>query len=312
MSLLCVGSVAYDVIELPGREPVEVLGGSATWFAAAATLFTRPSLVGVVGDDFMEDDVAFLQGRGVDTTGLARKPGATFRWHGRYHEDMKGRDSLKTDLGVFAEFSPVIPKALRRPDIVFLGNIEPSLQGLVMAQTREARFVGLDTIEIWLGEGHLDRLLRLLPRTDLFYLNDDELLMITGEHTILAAADRLMELGARAFVVKRGEHGAMLFTERDIRLFPAFPVASVVDPTGAGDCFAGGSLGYLDLIGDFGPDAIRDALAVGTVVASFCVEGFGPRSFENVTPRAVNERILKYGEMVGFDAPAILGALKEE
>jgi len=312
MSLLCVGSVAYDVIELPGREPVEVLGGSATWFAAAASLFTWPSLVGVVGDDFMEDDVAFLQRRGVDTTGLVRKSGTTFRWHGRYHDDMKGRDSLKTELGVFAEFSPVIPKELRRPDILFLGNIEPSLQGLVMAQARDAGFVGLDTIEIWLEEGHLNCLLRLLPRTDLFYLNDDELLMITGERTILGAADKLLDLGAKAFVVKRGEHGAMLFTERHIRLFPAYPVASVVDPTGAGDCFAGGSLGYLDLIGDVGPGSLGDALAVGTVVASFCVEGFGPRSFDKVTPRAVNERIARYGEMVGFDAPSVLKALKEE
>lgn len=310
MSLLCVGSVAYDVIELPGRDPVEVLGGSATWFAAAASLLTRPSLVGVVGDDFLEDDFAFLQNRGVDTAGLVRKPGNTFRWHGRYHADMKGRDSLKTDLGVFAQFSPVIPKELRRPDILFLGNIEPSLQGLVMAQAREARFVGLDTIEIWLGNGHRDRLMKLLPRTDLFYLNDDELLMLSGENTILSAADKLLDTGVGALVVKRGEHGAMLFTEKAIRLFPAYPLASVLDPTGAGDCFAGGSLGYLDLTGNYGTESLAEALAVGTVVASFCVEGFGPRSMERVTPSVLLERITKYGEMVGFDAGAVVQALE--
>ncbi|NOZ01494.1 MAG: sugar kinase [Deltaproteobacteria bacterium] len=310
MSLLCVGSVAYDVIELPGKEPVEVLGGSATWFAAAASLFTRPSLVGVVGEDFLEDDMAFLEGRGVDTSGLVRKAGRTFRWHGRYHDDMKGRDSLKTELGVFAEFSPVIPKALRNPDVLFLGNIEPSLQGLVMAQASGARLVGLDTIEIWLGDGHRSRLERLLPKTDLFYLNDDELLMLSGERTIMAAADKLLDTGVGSLVVKKGEHGATLFTQKAIRLFPAFPVASVIDPTGAGDCFAGGSLGYLDLLGEYDGDAIVEALAVGTVVASFCVEGFGPKSFERVTPSLLLERITAYGQMVGFDAERVRGVLK--
>jgi len=311
MSLLCVGSVAYDVIELPGMDPVEVLGGSATWFSAAASLFTRPAPVGVVGDDFLEEDMAFLENRGVDVTGISREKGATFRWHGRYHDDLKGRDSLKTDLGVFAEFSPVIPKEMRAPDILFLGNIEPSLQGLVMAQTRRAGFIGLDTIEIWLGPGHRERLLKLLPNVDLFYLNDDEVLMLSEERTVIGGARWLMRKGVGSVVVKRGEYGAMLFSDDRIRLFPAFPVESVIDPTGAGDCFAGGSLGYLDLAGNTGEGAIGDAMAVGTVIASFCVEAFGPRGFDRVTPSLVSQRIGQYGKMVGFDADAVLDVFED-
>lgn len=324
--LLCVGSVAYDVIEIPRREPVEVLGGSATWFCAAASLFTRPSLVAVVGDDFREDDRAFLEHRGVDLAGLERRPGATFRWHGRYHDDMQGRDSLATELGVFAEFRPVIPPDLRAPDILFLGNIAPDLQGLVLAQARAARFVALDTIECWMEPPHRERLLRLLPRTDLLFLNDDEVRLLSGERTVMKAARHLLDdRGARALVVKRGEHGAMLFwagapadappddlrppRDLSIRLFPACPVESVVDPTGAGDSFAGGVLGYLDRVGRFDLETVRDALAVGTVVASFNVEGFGPRHFDRVTPSAFEARLRSYAEMVGFRRDEVIAAL---
>lgn len=334
--LLCVGSVAYDVIEIPRREPVEVLGGSATWFCAAASLFTRPSLVAVVGDDFREDDRAFLEHRGVDLAGLERRPGATFRWHGRYHDDMQGRDSLATELGVFAEFRPVIPPDLRAPDVLFLGNIAPDLQGLVLAQAHRAGFVALDTIECWMEPPHRERLLRLLARTDLLFLNDDEVRMLSGERAVMRAARRLLDdFGARAVVVKRGEHGAALFRSEssvpdrgedpnpppeatdeqtarsrlDIRLFPAFPIESVVDPTGAGDSFAGGALGYLDRVGRFDRETLCDALAVGTVVASFNVEGFGPRHFDRVTPSAFEARLRRYADMVGFRRDEVLGAL---
>jgi len=325
MSLLCVGSVAYDVIELPGREPVEVLGGSATWFCAAASLWTRPSLVAVVGDDFREEDRAFLEHRGVDLQALERRPGATFRWHGRYHEDMQGRDSLRTELGVFAEFRPVIPPALRDPDILFLGNIEPELQALVLAQARSARFVALDTIECWMQPPHRERLMRLLPRVDLFFLNDDEVRLLSGERAVLRAARRVLETGVRAVVVKRGEHGAMLIRLEhgapagpepeshrplQVHLFPAFPVESVVDPTGAGDSFAGGVLGYLDLARATDFETLRDAVAVGTVVASFNVEGFGPRHFDRVTPSALMDRIRRYAGMVGFRSEPVLDTLR--
>ncbi|MBM4394746.1 MAG: sugar kinase [Deltaproteobacteria bacterium] len=309
MSLLCVGSVAYDVIELPGRDPVAVLGGSATWFTTAASLLTRPSLVAVVGEDFLEEDRAFLEQRGVDLAGLERRPGKTFRWHGRYHADMKGRDSLATELGVFAEFSPVIPPALRAPDVLFLGNIKPDLQGLVLAQCRSARFVGLDTIQIWI-DNQRDDLVRLMPRVDLLFLNDDEVVRLSGDANVITAARRVLGMGAKALVVKRGEHGALLFTPERISLFPAFPIEAVVDPTGAGDSFAAGTVGYLDLVRDVSPASIRDALAVGTVVASFCVEGFGPRSFDRVTQSALAGRLKRYFEMVRTDERSVLAAVE--
>lgn len=309
MSLLCVGSVAYDVIELPGRSPVEVLGGSATWFTAAAGFYTRPQLVGVVGDDFRDDDIEFLRGRGVDVTGLERKPGATFRWHGRYHENLISRDSLKTELGVFAEFSPVIPREWRRPDVLFLGNIHPSLQALVLAQCRDASFVALDTIECWI-EGARADLVRLLPRVDLLFLNDDEVRQLTGEHHLPSAARAILGMGAKALVLKRGEHGASLWTSSGVALVPAWPVDALVDPTGAGDCFAGGTLGYLDLVRDRSPEALRRALAVGTITASFCVEGFGPRSLADVRPAQVLARLRSWLDAVQVDGDAVMKDLE--
>ena len=304
MSLLCVGSVAYDVIELPGRDPVEVLGGSATWFCTAAGFLTRPQLVGVVGDDFREDDIAFLRGRGVDVAGLERKPGLTFRWHGRYHENLISRDSLKTELGVFAEFSPVIPPEWRRPDVLFLGNIHPSLQALVLAQCRDASLVALDTIQCWI-EGARPDLVRLLPRVDLLFLNDDEVRQLTGQHHLPTAARAVLAMGAKALVLKRGEHGASLWTRDGLALVPAWPVESLVDPTGAGDCFAGGALGYLDLVRDFSPEAVRRALAVGTVTASFCVEGFGPRSLGKVRPAQVAARLRDWLQAVHVEGAKV-------
>lgn len=309
MSLLCVGSVAYDVIELPGRPPVEVLGGSATWFCTAAGLLAQPRLVAVVGDDFSEDDVHFLRQRGVDTAGLARKPGMTFRWHGRYHDDLIGRDSLRTELGVFAEFSPVIPRDWRSPDVLFLGNIKPDLQGLVLAQARDARFVGLDTIECWIRDFR-DDLVRLMPRVDLLFVNDDEVRQLSGERNVLVAARRVLEMGARAVVVKRGEHGAILVSPAGLALLPAYPLDAIVDPTGAGDCFAGATLAYLDHVRDFGPDAIRRALAVGTVMGSFCVQGFGPRSLADVRLSDLRERARRYADFVALDGDALLSSLE--
>ena len=309
MSLLCVGSVAYDVIELPGRAPVEVLGGSATWFCTAAGLLSRPQLVAVVGDDFSEDDVHFLRQRGVDTSGLARKPGTTFRWHGRYHADLIGRDSLKTELGVFADFSPVIPAAWRAPDVLFLGNIKPDLRGLGLAQARDARFVGLDTIECWIA-GFRDELVRLMPRVDLLFVNDDEVRQLSGEVNVLKAARCVLDMGARAIVVKRGEHGAVLVSPDGLALFPAFPLEGVVDPTGAGDCFAGATLAYLDHVGDFSSSAIRRALAVGTVMGSFCVQGFGPRSLADVRLSDVRGRLAKYADFVALERDLLLSDLE--
>ena len=260
MSLLVVGSVAYDVIELPGREAVEVRGGSATWFSTAAAFLARPVIVAVVGSDFLEDDLAFLRGRGIDTSRIERADGATFRWHGRYHSDMIGRDSLRTELGVFADFCPAVPEDLRDSDVLCLGNIKPELQTYVLMQTRNARFVALDTIECWISQ-YRDQLVSMMPRTDLLFLNDDEVRQLSGQRNIFSAAKSSLSRGAKALVIKKGEHGAILFDSRGIKLYPAYPVESVVDPTGAGDSFAGGLIyGLLNWPGDHGK-ALRFATA---------------------------------------------------
>ncbi len=305
MSLLVVGSVAYDVIELPGREAVEVLGGSATWFSTAAAFLARPVIVAVVGSDFLEDDLAFLRGRGIDTSRIERADGATFRWHGRYHSDMIGRDSLRTELGVFADFCPVVPEDLRDSDVLCLGNIKPELQKYVLMQTRNARFVALDTIECWISQ-YRDQLVSMMPRTDLLFLNDDEVRQLSGQRNIFSAAKSILSMGAKALVIKKGEHGAILFDSRGIKLYPAYPVESVVDPTGAGDSFAGGTLAYLDRVGSFDVDDVRRALAVGTVMASFCVEGFGPRAFARIRPSDLVSRMTEYVKMTSLEGERII------
>ena len=309
MSLLCVGSVAYDVIELPGRDAVEVLGGSATWFCTAAGLWSRPWLVAAVGEDFRDDDLAFLASRGVDVSGVDRKAGRTFRWHGRYHEDLIGRDSLRTDPGVFAEFSPVIPPDWRRPDVLFLGNIHPGLQGLVLAQCREASVVALDTIRCWIDDARPE-LVRLLPRTDLLFLNDEEVRLLTGEFHLAKGVRSLLAQGAKAVALKRGEHGSSLWTRDRVALFPAWPETVVVDPTGAGDCYAGAALAFLEQSRDFSFESLRGALALGTVVASFCVEHFGPRGLGEVRPGRIRERMEQWVESVSLDRDAVLRRLE--
>jgi sugar/nucleoside kinase (ribokinase family) len=310
MSLVCVGSIAYDCIEARGAPPIQVLGGSATYFSVAASFFSCPTIVGVVGDDFLEEDIAFLQHRGIDCTHIERRKGNTFRWHGRYHDDMIGRDSLSLELGVFREFAPIIPKDLRAPDMLFLGNIEPRLQGLVLAQARDAGFVALDTIECWLKPPHRGDLLRLLPKVDILFVNDEEVSLLAEEKNVVRAAKKVLSMGAKSVVVKRGEHGAMFFSSDAIRLFPAFPLEAVVDPTGAGDSFAGGLFGYLSICKHKGIESISDALAVGTVVASFCVEGFGPRHLDKVRVTAIVERLMVYSDMLGFRLGEVLDAIR--
>lgn len=308
MSLLIVGSVAYDVIELPGREPIEGLGGSASYFTTAASILTRPSLIAVVGDDFLPEDHAFLNGRGIDTSGLMTRTGPTFRWQARYHKDMKGRDTLRTDLGVFADFSPVIGPGLNHPDILFLGCIKPSLQRCVMSQVARPRLVGLDTIECWIADDRED-LVELLKSTDILFVNDDEVMQLGCGRSVVASARAVMDLGVPYVVVKRGEFGAILFHGDRIWLFPAFPLDGVQDPTGAGDSFAGGALGFLDVLQEFDTDAIRLAMAVGTVMGSLCVEGFGPRHLAGVTVADLQGRLEAYLDMMSLDKARAIAAM---
>lgn len=283
MSLLVVGSMAYDAVETRAGKVDRALGGSATYFSMAASLFAPPQVVAVVGDDFEASDLDRLSARGVDLSGVTHEKGHTFRWGGRYADDFSTRETLFTELNVFSEFQPHIPDAFRKTRAVFLANIHPALQLDVLEQVEQPDFVALDTMNFWI-HGERPALLRVLARTHLLFVNDEEAYDLTGANSLPQAAARILELGPRAVVIKRGEHGSWLFTADRRRFVPAVLLDDVVDPTGAGDTFAGGTLGYLAAQGSFDEDALDQALVVGTLAASFVVEGF---SVDALEPRTV-------------------------
>ena len=291
--VVVVGSLAYDDVETRFGKREKLLGGSATYFSVAASLFSTPRVVGVVGEDFEPSDRAMLDARGVDLDGLMVSEGATFRWGGRYHDDMNQRDTLFTHLNVFESFRPQLPEHYRSAEYVFLGNIAPGLQLEVLEQVTGPRFVALDTMNFWI-DGDRDGLLSVLQRVDGIIINDSEGQLLTGRQPILAVAAAIRAMGPRTIVLKRGEHGAFLFNDGDTFYVPAFPLEEVVDPTGAGDTFAGGFMGYLCRTGDFSPDNLRRAMVAGSVTASFCVEGFGLSHLERVTLPDVQSRYRQF------------------
>ncbi len=271
--ILIVGSVAFDSIETPQGRADMALGGSASYASIAASYFSRPQVVGIVGEDFEEHHMSKLGDQGVDVRGIEAVPGKTFHWKGRYHENFKDRDTLETALNVFQHFDPSIPEAYRLTKYVFLGNIDPRLQLSVLEQAREAKLVAMDTMNFWINTER-DALHEVIKRVDLLFINDEEAMQLADEWTVLAAAERIRAWGPKYLVVKRGEHGAILFGP-DLTLFvPAVLLSRVVDPTGAGDTFAGGFLGYLSRSGSLDRPALAAALAWGTVMASFAVEAF--------------------------------------
>ncbi len=300
-SVVAVGSVAYDSVETAWGKREDVLGGSATFFSVAASLFTKTSLVAVVGEDFRAEDVALLEAHQVGLEGLQRAPGRTFRWGGRYHDDMNGRDTLFTALNVFETFAPVLPDAYRATPILFLGNIQPTLQHTVLEQVASPRFVAADTMNLWIdtAKGDLERVLR---RVDAVFLNDEEARQLTGKRAMRTAAKAIQALGPELVVIKRGEHGALMFNGDDTFYVPAYPLENVVDPTGAGDTFAGGFVGYLAATGDFTPDNMRRAAVVGSLMASFCVEGFSLERLRKVDLPAVRQRYDDFLGLTAFDA----------
>ena len=282
--LLVVGSVALDSVEAPAGKHDDVLGGSASFFAAAASYFVKPHLVAVVGTDFPEEHVAFLRSRGVDCSGLERVAGRTFRWAGRYARNLNSRTTLDTQLNVFADFKPKLTPACKRADLVFLANIEPSLQLDVLQQVasegHKPRLVAMDTMNFWI-EGRLDALKEVLKHVDLLMINDEEARLLAGpqhDHGLPASVRAIRQLGPRTVIVKRGDAGALLFHDSGVFAASAFPLDEVIDPTGAGDSFAGGFMGYLAAHMAPGesvsPTAVRKAMVYGTVMASFCVEAF--------------------------------------
>jgi sugar/nucleoside kinase (ribokinase family) len=306
MSLLVVGSVALDSIETPFGKVDDALGGSATFFAAAASLYCDVQLVGVIGSDFPVQQLSFLEARGVDLDGLDRCEGESFRWSGVYSYDLNSRETLETRLGVFADFQPKIPEPFRDAEWIFLGNIDPELQLDVLEQVRKPRFVAADTMNFWIS-GKRDELLRLLGRVDLLMVNDSEARELSGDHNLLRAARWIQARGPEMVVVKKGEHGAILFTREFAFFAPGYPLEVVFDPTGAGDAFAGGFLGYLARAGSTDPDHLRKAMIYGSAMGSFAVERFGVERFHDLTAREVHERVCQFREMTAFEQPILAG-----
>ena len=298
-SVLVVGSVAFDDLEMPSGSFKDVLGGAATYSSLAASLLAPVRLVGVVGADFAESHISLLGAHGVDTTGLERASGKTFRWHGRYSSDLASRESLDTQLNVFADFRPKIPAAHRASEILLLGNIHPALQLEVLEQVERPKLVISDTMNFWIS-GEPELLGKVLAKVDLLVINDEEARQLSGEHNLLKAAREIHKRGPRRLIIKRGEHGALLFEEGSVFFVPAFPLESVLDPTGAGDTFAGGLVGYLAKTGDVSHASVRRAMFYASAAASFCVEGIGTERLVQATRGDLGVRIEAFGAMVDY------------
>jgi sugar/nucleoside kinase (ribokinase family) len=302
MSLLVVGSVALDTVETPFGRAEDALGGSATFFTAAASCFCRVQVVGVVGTDFPEAGIGFLESRNADLTGLSRVDGESFRWSGVYSFDLNSRETLETRLGVFAEFKPHIPESFRDAEWVFLGNIDPSLQLDVLDQVRNPRLVACDTMNFWI-EGKRDTLLELLSRIDLLLVNDSEARELSGDYNLSRAARWIQARGPRYVIIKKGEHGAVLFTPTSVFFAPGYPLEEVFDPTGAGDAFAGGLMGSLALGGQITDADLRRGVIYGSAMGSFAVERFSVERFEHLRNHEIEERVRKFRDMMVFELP---------
>ncbi|GAB4280243.1 MAG: PfkB family carbohydrate kinase [Deferrisomatales bacterium] len=299
--LLVVGSVAIDSVETPFGREEEALGGSALHFAAAASLFAPVRLVAVVGEDFPREQLGFLEAREVDLSGLAQVPGRTFRWKGRYGFDLNDAQTLETQLNVFEDFAPELSPSQRQAPYVFLANIDPDLQLRVLDQVASPKLVALDTMNFWI-EGKRESLLRALERVDLLVLNEAEARMLAEEPNLVRAAQVIRSWGPAGVVIKRGEYGAIYFADGHLFSAPAYPLEAVYDPTGAGDSFAGGLMGYVASTDNAEPDNIRRAIVLGSALASFNVEDFSFRRLARLTYEEVAERFHQFRALTHFEA----------
>ena len=300
MSVLVVGSVALDSVETPFGKADDVLGGSGTFFSASASHLTPVQLVGVVGSDYPMDRLSPLQERGVDLAGVERAEGTSFRWRGRYTHDLNSAETLETHLGVFSHFRPKIPAAFRSAPFVFLANIDPRLQLDVLNQVEKPKLVACDTMNFWI-ESRRPELLELLKHVDLVTLNDGEARQLTEKYNLVQAARWIMARGPKVVVIKKGEHGAFMFNEREVFFAPAYPLEEVFDPTGAGDSFAGGFMGYLARTGDLSKQNLRRAVVYGSVMGSFAVEKFSVERLLTIGPDDIQERLRQFRELVAFE-----------
>jgi sugar/nucleoside kinase (ribokinase family) len=304
-SLTVVGSIAFDAVETPAGSRPRLLGGSAVHFSLASALFAETRVVGPVGDDFGEAEYAVLRGRGVNVDDIEQVAGGkTFFWSGRYERDFNQRETLQTDLNVFEHFEPKLSDASRASELLFLANIQPDLQRAVREQCEAARFTAMDSMNLWIDIAHAS-LVRTIGLVDCLVVNDSEIKQLTDEPNLVRAAQKALDLGPRVVVAKQGEYGAAMFTADGVFALPAFPTADVVDPTGAGDTFAGGFMGYLAAhAADGQPDdeLLRRAMAHGTALASYNVEAFGTERTSTVTLEEVTERVVSLGRITTFDA----------
>ncbi len=300
MTILAVGSIAFDTIKTPFGEANDLLGGSLTYFAVSASFFTNVNLVAVVGEDFGDKQLEAFKGRRIDLQGLERANGKTFRWGGEYSFNLNSRETLFTDLNVFEGFRPKLPDAYKQADIVFLGNMHPSLQESVLEQVTQRRLVGMDSMNLWI-EITPDELRQVMKRVDVVKIDDSEARELAGVYNLRKAANGIQSMGPRMLIATRGSHGAMLFNGHDMFSAPAYPLEDERDPTGAGDSFAGGFFGYLAQCPTIDDAALRRAMIFGSVMGSFCVEDFGTRRLERLTNDEIVERYRSLRQLTHFD-----------
>ncbi|MBP6303850.1 MAG: sugar kinase [Bacteroidia bacterium] len=303
MSLLVVGSVAFDAIETPFGKTDKIVGGAATYISIAASYFSKDiNLVAVVGDDFPKEDIADFKKRGVNTEGLQIKEGQkSFFWSGKYHNDMNSRDTLVTELNVLGDFDPVIPGTYQGADFLMLGNLTPKVQQTVIERMhRRPRLIVMDTMNFWM-EIAMDDLRKTLSMVDVLTINDEEARQLSGEYSLVKAAAIIRKMGPSTLIIKKGEHGALLFGENEVFFAPALPLEEVFDPTGAGDTFAGGFIGYLAKTGDISFENMKRAIMYGSTMASFCVEKFGTERLKELSQNDIYNRIQQFRTLTTYD-----------
>jgi sugar/nucleoside kinase (ribokinase family) len=302
MSLIIIGTVAFDAIETPFGKTDKIVGGAATYASLAASYFYKKvKIVGVVGDDFHQDDIDTFTTHGIDTEGLQIKEGEkSFFWSGKYHNDMNSRDTLVTELNVLADFDPIIPESYQDCEFLMLGNLTPQVQQTVIKRLKNRpKLVVLDTMNFWMDVA-MDDLLETLKMVDVLTINDEEARQLSGEYSLVKASKKILTMGPKYLIIKKGEHGALLFHEDKIFSAPALPLAEVFDPTGAGDTFAGGFIGYLAKVGTVNFNNMKNAIIFGSALASFCVEKFGTEKIVNLTDEEVAARVQQFVNLSSF------------
>lgn len=310
MSLLVIGSVAFDAIETPFGKTDKIIGGAATYISLSSSYFTKDiNLVAVVGEDFPQADIQMMQQHGIDTEGLQIKEGEkSFFWSGKYHNDMNSRDTLVTELNVLGDFDPIIPDSYQNCEFLMLGNLAPKVQETVINRLQKRpRLIVMDTMNFWMDIA-MDDLRKTLSMVDVLTINDEEARQLSGEYSLVKAAKKVMEMGPKFLIIKKGEHGALLFHQDQVFFAPALPLEEVFDPTGAGDTFAGGFIGYLSQTEDVSFENMKRAIIYGSAMASFCVEKFGTERLINLSQKEINQRVNEFKKLSQFDIQLVENA----